>query len=322
MTRFLPSPGLIADIGGTNARFVLVGEDGAIGEATVLSCADFDGLETIVRAFLDLAKPAVPPRRAAIAVASPVTGDRVTMTNRDWVFSIEETRHALGLDRLDVLNDFTAVALSILHLEESDFMRIGGGEAAPNCPVAVLGPGTGLGVSAVIPAPGGWVPLVTEGGHVTMAATNEREAAALAVLRDEFGHASAERVLSGRGLVLLQWSLCRLTGAEVCRQMKPEQVTEMGLAGTQKEAVEALDMFCAMLGTIAGNLALTLGARGGVYIAGGIVPRLGEAFARSAFRERFEAKGRFAGYMAAIPTAVVTREHPAFLGLSRFLSRD
>ncbi len=311
-------PGLIADIGGTNARFALSESDGAVRDAVVLACGDFPDLAAAAQAFLAQAAPPAPPKRAAMAVASPVTGDHVDMTNHPWSFSIDDVRRRLDLDDLRVINDFTAIALAIPHLAEEDRFQVGGGEAAPGAPIAVLGPGTGLGVSAVIPAGDGWVPLATEGGHVTMAPATEREGAVLAHLRRS-GHVSAERVLSGAGLVNLYGAVRALDGETADGDLTPADVTERALDGSCPFAAEALDMFCAMLGTVASNLCLSLGARGGVYVAGGIVPRLGAAFADSGFRRRFEDKGRFSDYLAAVPTFVLTRELPAFVGLSRLL---
>ncbi len=322
MTAFLSAPGLIADIGGTNARFALVGEQGSAEDVKILPCAEFGGLFDIVRAYLAEVRPPVTPRSAAIAIASPVTGDTVAMTNLDWRFSIEDTRRELGLERLDVVNDFMAVALAVPHLKAADLMGLGGGTVAPDSPCAVIGPGTGLGVAAVVPTPGGWVPLSTEGGHVTMAATEPREAEILAILRERFGHVSAERVLSGPGLVNLFEALSMLEGTAEPERLEPVDVTGRALDGSSAVCREALDIFLAMLGTAAGNLALTLGARGGVYIAGGIVPRMADVLAMSAFRTRFEAKGRFREYLKEIPTAVVLNDHPALLGLGRFVQRS
>lgn len=317
----LRRPGLIADIGGTNARFALSQADGSVRDAVVLACRDFPGLAAAAEAFLAGITPPAPPRRGAMAVASPVSGDRVDMTNHSWSFSIDDVRRRLGLDDLRVINDFTAIALAIPHLGDGDRLQVGGGKAAPGAPIAVLGPGTGLGVSALIPVDGGWVPLSTEGGHVTMAPATGRESAVLAHLQRS-GHVSAERVLSGAGLVNLYGAVRALDGEAADGDVTPAGVTERALDGSCPFAAEALDMFCAMLGTVASNLCLSLGARGGVYIAGGIVPRLGTAFAESGFRRRFEDKGRFSAHLATVPTFVLTHKMPAFLGLSHLLQAE
>ncbi len=306
---------VIADIGGTNARFALTDAAGRAGEARILRCADYSDPVAAAEAFLGETAAASRPKRGVFAVASPVTGDRVSMTNHPWSFSVEDVRRRLSLDALRVINDFAAIALAIPHLGGDDRYQLGGGEPAPGTPVAVLGPGTGLGVSALVPAAGGWAPLATEGGHITMAAFDEREAAVLALLRRDHGHVSAERVISGPGLVNLYRSLSALEGLRADPAATPDEVSGRAADGTCPAAAEALEMFCAMLGTVASDLALSLGARGGVYIAGGIVPKLGPAFAASGFRRRFEDKGRFAAYLAAIPVFVITHPLPAFVGL-------
>jgi len=311
-------PGLLADIGGTHARFALGQADGSARDPLVLACRDFPDLTGAVEAYLATVTNTVAPKRGAFAVASPVIGDTIDMTNHHWSFSVEGVRQALNLDDLTVINDFAAIALAVPHLEDADRVPVGGGTAAPDAPIAVLGPGTGLGVSALVPAEVGWVPLATEGGHVTMAATTEREDAVIAILRRD-GHVSAEDVISGGGLVNLYRALSELEGESPDGAVTPADVTERALAGACPRSTEALDMFCVLLGTVAADLALSLGARGGVYVAGGIVPRLGDAFNASGFRRRFEDKGRFSSYLAAIPTYVITHELPAFVGLAHLL---
>jgi len=306
---------VIADIGGTNARFALIDAAGRTGEARIYKCADYPDPVAAAEAFLSETTPASRPRRGAFAVASPLTGNQVTMTNHPWSFSIDDVRRRLGLYALRVINDFAAIALAIPHLGEDDRYRVGGDEPVRDAPIAVLGPGTGLGVSPLVPTAEGWMPLATEGGHVTMAAFDEREAAVLAHLRRTHDHVSAERVISGPGLVNLYHSLCALEGLRADPAATPDEVSRLAADGTCPVAAEALEMFCAMLGTVASDLALSLGALGGVYIAGGIVPKLGPAFAASGFRRRFEDKGRFAAYLAAIPVFVITHPLPAFVGL-------
>ena len=310
--------GLIADVGGTRARFGLVGPDGAVGRIAVRECSAHAGFADAAAGYLEgLGPDAGRPRRAAVAVACPVTGDRVTLTNHPWSFSIEETRGRFGLDTLTVVNDFSAAARGVPHLRAGDLMRIGGGQPLGGAAKAVLGPGTGLGVSGLVPADGGgWAVLEGEGGHVTAAASGTREADVLADLRREFGHVSAERVLAGPGLVNLYAALCRLDGEPPEPRLTPHDVVTRGLERRSLRCREAIGLAAEMLGTFAADLALTLGARGGVYVGGGIVPRYAAAFAASGFRRRFEDKGRFSGYLAAIPTYVVLHEFPAFLGLA------
>lgn len=322
------APKLLADIGGTNARFALLDEDGGIARIRTLACGDYPDLGTAAAAYLQSLGLAAAPREAAFAVAAPVPlrgqgqsqGDSVTFTNRAWSFSVAETGKRLSLTRLEVVNDFTAIALALPHLGERDLDRVGGGTAQEDGVKAVLGPGTGLGVSGLVPSSSGGVPLAGEGGHVTMAAADDRESAVLGILRGKFGHVSAERLLSGPGLVNIAGALAEMENRPPPAD-SPDDVTRLGLSGECGLCAEALDMFCAMLGTVAADLALTLGARGGVYIAGGIVPRLGSMFASSPFRARFEDKSRYSDYLPDIPTWVITHDAPAFPGLKAHLGQ-
>jgi glucokinase len=307
----------VADIGGTNARFALF-ERGAIVGEQVLACAAYPDLASAIEHYLAGTGRLRSrwPRDAAIAIAGPLVGDRVAMTNHVWSFSAAATRRALKFRRLVLLNDFTALALAIPHLGRESLQQVGGADALGDSAIAVLGPGTGLGVSGLVPIARHFVPLQGEGGHVTLPATTDREFAILQRLQQRYVHVSAERVLSGPGLALLHETICDLDG--VRREwLEVSQITERGLAESSGTCRNALEQFCAWLGTVAGDLALTLGARGGVYIGGGIVPRFGAFFGQSAFRARFEAKGRFSAYLAAIPAFVINTRNPALLGCSR-----
>ncbi len=307
-------PVLIADIGGTNARFALA-DSGGISAIEVLRTRDFPDMAAAIRAYLDRAAPGNTPDRAALAVASPVIGDHVHLINSGWSFSIDGLRRAFGFKALRVVNDFAAIALAVPHLAPGDVEQIGGGDAVCGAPAIIIGPGTGLGISALVWNQGRAVAISTEGGHATLAAVDEREDAVISHLRARFGHVSVERCVSGPGLVNIYGALAGESAAD----LTPAAVTDRALSGSDALCVEALDMFCAMLGTVAGNLALGYGALGGVYIAGGIVLQLGDFFAASDFRARFEAKGRFTDYNAAIPTWVITAQQPAFTGLVALL---
>jgi glucokinase len=318
------SPRLLADIGGTNARFGLEFGPGRIELIDVLGCAEYATLADAVRAYL--ASPAVAAavqgavRHAAIAIANPVVGDLVRMTNHHWEFSTEALRRELGFDTFVVVNDFSALAMSLPHLSNTDKFQVGGGAPCADTPIGLVGAGTGLGVSGLVPgADGGWTALRSEGGHVTFAPANETEVAILQFAWREFGHVSAERFLSGAGVELIYRALAHVQG-QPGEPLSAPEISRRALAGECALSNEVLDIFCGMLGTVAGNLAVTLGAQGGVYIGGGIVPRLGERFASSSFRRRFEQKGRFASYLAQVPTYVITAEHPAFLGVSAVLA--
>jgi glucokinase len=314
-------PRLLGDVGGTNARFALQrAPDEAPHDVAVLRCDAYGGIVEAVQAYL-VAHGRPPVRQAAIGIANPVTGDSVRMTNHNWAFSIEAVRVRLGLDRLLVLNDFKALALALPVLPREHLRQVGGGVPIPEAPLALLGAGTGLGVSALWPATNSRrpLPMEGEGGHVTLAAADDGEQAIVARLRHRFGHASAERALSGPGLVNLYVAVCEVEGA-TAEALGPSDVTDRGLAGQDARCRRAVDLFFSLLGNVAGNLALTIGARGGVYIGGGVVPRLGDAIDRSPFRLRFEQKGRFAAYLRDIPVFVLhSPVSPALLGAARAL---
>jgi glucokinase len=316
-------PCLIADIGATNARFAVISPDGGLQRPRVLACEEYPTIHGAIAAYLQDELPRTDVRQveaAALAIAGPVTGDHVALTNHPWSFSIGQLRDHLGIERLHVLNDFAAVAVAMPHLEPEERTQLGGGRPLPDAPIGVLGPGSGLGVGGLVPTATGWLALPGEGGHATMAPTNARESAVLDRMRARYDHVSAERVLSGPGLVDLYITLAEVDGVPAVSYTAP-QITDPGICAADANCREAVNMFCAMLGTVAGNLALTLGARGGIYVAGGIVPKLGTTFASSAFRERFEQKGRLRPYLAQIPTYVVTHPFPAFLGLAALLAR-
>ena len=313
--------GLIADIGATNTRLALVEPGGAVTRMRVFATEDFPDLAEAIEAYLAAENPPTRPTRAVLAVAAPVTGDTVAMTNHPWTFSADALRRQFGFSALRVINDFVANALAVPHLTAADRLQVGGGAPVKDAAIGLLGPGSGLGVSALIPNVNGEAVFIQgEGGHVTMAAADDREAAVLELMRRRFDHVSAERILSGPGLVNLYNALSELSG-EPAAPLTAAQITNPAIENEYPRAREATAMFCAMLGTIAGNLALTLGALGGIYIAGGIVPKLGESFEQSHFRSRFEAKGRFRGYLAAIPTYVITHPEPALLGAARLVEQ-
>ncbi len=324
MTPF-ESPRLLADIGGTYARFTLETAPGLFEHRASLRCADHADFHAAVTAFLDGLPPelAASVEHAAIAIANPVEGDEVRMTNYHWQFSIEQMRQRLRLATLVVVNDFTSLAMALPRLAPSQRRQVGGGAPRERSVVGILGSGSGLGVSGLIPletATGpGYVALGTEGGHTSFSPRDEREIAILRYGLTQFPHVSFERLLSGPGLELIYRALAARAGQAPEALAAPE-ITRRALDGSDAVCSESLQAFCAMLGTAAANLAVTLGALGGIYIGGGIVPRLGEYFDRSRFRERFEDKGRFSDYVKAIPTYVVTAEHATFVGASAILA--
>jgi glucokinase len=314
-------PRLLGDIGGTNARFARqLSADAALQDVASYRGAEFASLQDVMLRYCVDGGFAMPPW-CAIGIANPVIGDRVQMTNHSWHFSIADMQRSLGLRRLLVINDFTALALSLPALQPSDLRQVGGGQAMSGTAIGLVGPGTGLGVSGLLPGLHGsaMVPVMGEGGHATLGAADEQEDAVIGVLRRRFGHASAERAVSGPGLINLYLALAELRGVSA-PAMEARDIAQAALQGGDELCTAALGMFCALLGGVAGNVALTLGARGGVYIGGGIVPQLGEWLDRSRFRERFESKGRLRGYLEVIPTFVVQADvSPALLGATRAL---
>ncbi|MBS1170096.1 MAG: glucokinase [Burkholderiaceae bacterium] len=316
-------PRLLADIGGTNARFALEMPGHRFEAVTVLATNSYHSISEALHAYLSqpvaVAAGARQVCHAAFAVAQPVDGDHVKLTNADWAFSIEALRIEFKLDTLLVVNDFTALAMALPRLTAEQKRQVGSGLERGEAPIALLGAGTGLGVSGLMPSPGGWIPLQSEGGHASFAPADEREAGILHFAWREYPHVSAERLMSGMGLELVYRALAHRNGRTPEALSAPD-ITHRALSGECALCDETIETFCLMLGTMAGNLALTLGAKGGVYIGGGIVPRLGTRFDASGFRRRFEQKGRYSGYLAAIPTFVITAEHPAFAGVSSLLA--
>ena len=319
-TTHVPATRLLADIGGTNARFALAADDGSISDIDSLPCANYPRFEDAVRAYLARC-PAGQVRHAVIAIATPVGGDMVKMTNHDWAFSIEQTRAALGLATLLVVNDFAALSMAVPELGAAEVQAIGGGHAQAGAVIGLVGAGTGLGVGGLVPADGRWLALQSEGGHVAFSPCDLREQAVLSYCWQRYAHVSAERLVSGPGIALIYEALAAQRGLRSDMPLATESIVARALADTDALCVETLDCFCAMLGTVAANIAVTLCARGGIYIGGGVVPRLGEFFARSPFRARFENKGRFSAFTAQIPTLLITAAYPALTGANVLLSR-
>jgi glucokinase len=319
-------PRLVADIGGSNARFAWVSHPGAVpSHRLTLAVADHPGPAQAAAAYLAQLAPQLgdawrAPRHAAFAVATAVDGDRVALTNSPWSFSREAVRQALGLASLAVVNDFEALALSLPQLTSAQWQVHGGlaPRAGADAPVgtvlAVLGPGTGLGVAGLLRTLQGWQALPGEGGHATLAAADALEADVIAVVRRQHAHVSAERLLSGPGLPVLHAARAQVAGEVPPSETTAESIVGAALQGRDAGASATLDLFCALLGSFAGNVALTLGARGGLFIGGGIVPRFADRFGASPFRQRFEAKGRFHDYLASVPTALITDTEAALSG--------
>ncbi|WP_019936272.1 glucokinase [Bordetella sp. FB-8] len=314
-------PRLLADVGGTNVRFALERETMRLDPVVTLKVADFPSLEAAARHYLSSVGEM--PRHAAIGLANPVTRDMVKLTNHSWAFSLEGMRCAMGLDTLLAINDFTALALALPHLPPQGLAQIRPGQAQALMPSVLIGPGTGLGVSGLIPGHAGApaVAVAGEGGHIEIMPDTDDEWVAWRAAQREFGHVSAERLLSGAGLSLIHDALAAQAGAVAFAPLAPEAVTAGALEQGDPLCLRSMRVFFGLLGSVAADVALVLGARAGVYIGGGIVPRFIGALRDSPFCERFLAKGRMRAYLDAVPIFVVTAAHPALLGLSVALSR-
>src|SRR6266700_142148 len=304
---------LLADIGGTNARFAVLG-DSTISTIAYLAVNDHATFRGAVDAYLAKLPDIGAIRAAIIAVAGVVESGRGVLTNSSWVIDAAELRAHYGFSTARLVNDFEAVAWSLPHLAADRLRQIGGRQPLAGAPLVALGPGTGLGVAVNVPRGAGHIVLSSEGGHVTMAGSSLREDAVIGYLRQRFGQVSAERVLSGSGLENLYQALAALDGATPPNRPAAE-ITRVGLDGSCPTSRAAIDMFCAMLGSVAGNLALTLGAKGGIYIAGGVLRHIPDHLAGSGFRARFEDKGRLRKYLEPIPVYLILDDDVAFTGL-------
>ncbi|MFG1706177.1 glucokinase [Nonomuraea sp. M3C6] len=307
-------PWLVADIGGTNARFGLVTSLGARpSNVAVLAGADYDTLPEAVAAYLAEHAGGVRPGAACLAVAGPIDGDRYRLTNSTWAGSVRD----LDVPYARLLNDFEALAVSLPHLEGDDLVSLGGPDPAHGVK-AVLGPGTGLGVGGLVPTEHGWTPIPGEGGHVTVPVVDQRELEIVRVLQSEgLPHVVAEHVLSGPGLVRLHRALAQVNGVTAPDLTSSDIVARLD----DSLCAETVEVFCGMLGCFAGNVALTLGARGGVYLGGGVLPRIVERVRTSSFRTRFAANPDMPGYLAAIGTALIVAPQPALTGAAAWLSQ-
>jgi glucokinase len=308
---------LVADIGGTHARFALCGPDGEPQAEQILQVADYEGVVEAARAYLAGRQVT----HAVFAVATPVDSDWVHLTNAPWGFSVRATEQALGLQRFAVINDFAAQALAVTRLAADERTHVAGGEPEAGAAIGVIGAGTGLGVAGVVLLRGAYYPIPSEGGHVSLAPHDEREAAVLVSLRRRFGHVSNERALSGPGLVNLATALAELDG-EALALNDPHEVSRRAATGECRFCTEALQRFSSLLGAAAGDLALMFCALGGIYIGGGLCRNLGALFDVERFQASFVAKGRFVDYLSRIPIYVVTRRDPGLLGAAAYPLAD
>ena len=311
---------LLADIGGTNARFAVM-EDGKIGAIEHLKVVDFPNLTEAVATFLQGRNQLGAVEAAVLGVAGPIENNRSIITNSRWLIDSADLLKTFRFGAVRLLNDFEAVAWSLPALQPQDVYALGEQRGVAGGPMLVLGPGTGFGAACLFSADATPFAAVTEAGHATLPATSDREEQVIAHLRRRFGHVSIERVLSGAGLKNLYQALASVDSVSV-PERDAAAITAAALDGSCAVSDAALDMFCSFLGAVAGNLALTFLARGGVTIAGGIVPRFVDRLSRSSFRKQFESKGRFEACLRNIPTRVVIRSDENFIGLKAFFDHN
>ena len=313
---------VVADIGATNIRLARLTAGGLPGPVVKFATAEFSDFTAALAQFLKL-EGGPGPVRIALAVAGPVYGDEVKLTNHQWQFSIRRLTKILNLEQLEVVNDLEALALVLPNLGPGDAVPVGAkaDNRSIKAPMAVLCPGTGLGIAGLVPVKNGWRPVATEGGHTSLAPLTAKEMAVWQFLQERYGRVSVERVLSGPGLVELYHALASLEGREACA-VSPEDIVSLALKGESPPALETVEIFCAWLGDVAGDAALMYVARGGVYLAGDILLAIFEILKRSEFRHRFENKGRGTGIVTTTPTFLISCESPVLRGCANLLNRS
>lgn len=318
-----PAPAvLVGDIGGTYARLgIATFPDGVpvIRHESTFTCRAFDSLADCLKQY-STTLPLDVPTQACLAVAGPVTDDRFTFTNHHWAFSRRHLAGELGLERLEVINDFAAQACAIPILDSSEYRTIRTGYARPDGTIALIGPGTGLGVATLVRCRDQWIPVSGEGGHARLAPHNDLMVEVLALLNREQPYVSLETLLCGSGLLRLYTALARLRG-KTPRYDCEKVIVQQGADNSDPLCRETLLEFCALLGSVAGDLALTSGARGGLYLTGGILPRIPDLLEQSDFRRYFTDKGVMSHYMEDIPVHLMTGHAPALLGAAAWLNR-
>ena len=316
-------PALVGDIGGTNARFAIIeSPDAPPSHVLVLKDNEYATFADAIADYLDQADPG-PLRGAALAVAGPVDGDVFRFSNIDWQASQTDLARRFGLQRVRFVNDFEALALSIPVLKPEEFLTIGGGDAVDGAPIAVIGPGTGLGVAGLLAEPGGWRAIPAEGGHSDFAPVDDLEISLLQALRPRFrDHVSNENVLCGAGMAALHQAIAEIDGRSIEPLTSAEIVERANASPAQPDCARTIEIYCALLGGFAGNVALIKGARGGVVLGGGILPRIRSYVTAGGFRRRFEAKGQMRDYVAAIPTRLILAGDAALRGAATVIGKS
>ncbi len=307
---------VVMDIGGTNCRIATLDENHNLTAVECWSCLDFSGPAEVFSSYIE--KHQLEVMSLCMAIASPFTEDQVAMTNLNWSFSTLELKRQLSLKTLNIINDFHAVGLAIPLLADTEKIQVGAGNIDPEKPALICGPGTGLGVAILTRVGNVWQVLPGEGGHMDFAPNSPYEMEIWKIFHRKYGHVSAERILSGPGLSELHSAICEIEGIDA-PPLSAQQISELALTNASASCLKTLNLFCAMLGSYCGSLALATAAFGGVYIAGGIVPRFIDFVKASEFRQRFEAKGRYRSYNEKIPTCIISAEYPGLLGAAAYL---
>ncbi|CDZ26199.1 glucokinase [Neorhizobium galegae] len=316
-TDTLPFPILIGDIGGTNARFsILLDADGEPKPFPNVRTADYPTIDEAIQKIV-LEGSSIKPRSAILAIAGPIDGDEIDLTNCDWVVRPKGMIADLGFEDVLVVNDFEAQALAIAAMPDEYRETLGANNEPHMASRVVLGPGTGLGVAGLVYARHMWFPVPGEGGHVDVGPRSERDFEIFPHLKRIEGRVSAEEILSGRGVVNIYQAVCAADAVQPAFS-DPADVTAHGLNGGNSQAVETLSLFATYLGRVAGDMALIFMARGGVYLAGGISQKIIPALKGPEFRAAFEDKAPHTELMGTIPTFVVTHPQAALAGLASF----
>ena len=313
---------LVADIGGTNARFAIAEtSDGAVTarDAQTFRAEDFETIRDAADAYLESVSEK--PKRGCFAAAGPIIDDEVDFTNSHWVLRAHEIAGPLKLDQFRIINDFYALAAGVRYLHEDAFIEIKSGTPVRTAPKLVIGPGTGLGQALIVPNSDGEIVVATEGGHVSFAPRTDEEFEIKKFIAREHPRVSVERLLSGRGLVNIHRALCAIEGAQRV-SLQANEVTAAAITGEYPIAVKAVDIFCAILGRVAGDAVLATGARGGVVLGGGILPKIKDVFVQSDFVDRFTEKGRMSDYVGAVPVKLIVKDGAALLGAAASLEND
>ena len=313
----LPFPILIADIGGTNARFAIVADAHAEAKRFAqIKTADYETLDAAVQDVV-LDKTSVMPRSAILAVAGPISSDEIDLTNCDWVVRPRRMIAELGFDRVVVLNDYEAQALAVVALDTAFLKPVGAGRRVDSANRVVIGPGTGLGVAGIVHGAGTWIPVAGEGGHVDLGPRTPRDYQVFPHVETIGGRVSGEQILCGRGVVNLYRAIAQADGV-TARFAKPEEITAAALDGSDATATETIRLFVEYLARVAGDMALVFMARGGIYLTGGITQKIMPLIDETLFRRAFDNKQPHARLLADTPVYVVTHDQAPLEGLAAY----